>query len=249
MSRVVYLTLAISFIWLSCSERTIEKPDLDGVGLDYFPMEVGKFWIYQHDSIIYNPEPGFILKETSSQEMRITVVDTFVGLDGKKNYSIERAVRDSINPAWSVKDIWACEVDESRVIWKEENLHFIKMIFPISRQTSAWDGNALIDEDQEFYLREELLDYFKLWDGYRYAGVDETETIGTTQYLDVTTVLHVDEDIIYHRRFSQEKFAKNVGLVHRYVEILDTQNDDLSVPFRDRAEKGFILETTLISHN
>ncbi len=244
-----YFVVVFLLTFFACSETTYTEPDASALGLDYFPIEVGKSWVYQLDSIIYDPEPGEIVVDTISYELKLEVVDTLIDLQNEKIYKLERYTRQSDTLPWTINDVWYVKMDENQVVVNEENLNFIKLVFPV-REGQSWDGNALLHDRQvEVEIREETLDLFKLWSEYYYRSVGKPERIGERDYDEVATIEQVDRTIIIEKRLSVEKYARGVGLVYKRMEILDTQNADTSIPFVQRAQMGYIMEMTLKEYN
>lgn len=74
-------------------------------------------------------------------------------------------------------------------------------------------------------------------------------TLNRFTFKDVLTVLLVNNENLIEYRYGIEQYAKNVGLVYRELWILDTQKIDPTLPWKQKAEKGFILKQKIIAHN
>ena len=244
MRKILFVIACLS-VW-SCSDSTKEDPFLIDSGEEYIPLAVGQNWIYDLDSIIYDPEPGEIVIDTLSYQMKYEVLDTFRNGEGQLSYRIERFVRNTDTSSWRVTDVWTTHIEERRFVWNEENQPFVKLIFPL-KEDSKWDGNALFDDDNvSIKIRGENIDIYKFWADYEVISRGAEEVNGT-QYEDVITVLQVDREITIEKRYSVEKYARGVGLIFKELIILDTQNENVVIPFEDRAERGFIMRQELKS--
>jgi hypothetical protein len=240
------LLLAFSMLLINCQDSELESIDRSEWGYDYMPLEVGAEWDYLLDSIIYDPEPAGIEVDTLSYHMKLIVADTFLDGQGDKAYLIERYLRTHDTLPWKIRNIWSMKMTDSKLIWSEGNLDYIKLSFPL-RNGVSWDGNTLFSsDDAKVNIRGEQLDMFKFWNSYRVENRGGSMQIAGSTYNDVVTISHVDREILIEKRLSLEVYAKDLGLVYKRMEILDTQNDNTSIPFKERAEKGFILEMSLI---
>jgi len=225
----------------SCSESTNEDPPSISESQKYFPLEVGQSMLFDLDSIIYDPEPGGIVVDTLSYELRFEVVDTFLDSENEKAFKIERFVRRSDTMPWRITDVWSAKKTDQQLVWTEENLPFIKLIFPIEVD-DRWDGNALFDDDQiRVKVRGETLDMFKFWNRYE-ATNKGTEMVNGVAYEDALTIVQVDKEISIEKRYVEEVYAPDIGLIYQKIEILDTQDENVARPFDLRAERGFIVE-------
>ncbi len=244
----VVLLFAI-FLVLSCEKKTtIEDFDEAKFGYDYFPLEVGKYWTYHVDSTIYDDEGATVVN--SSSLIREEIVEKFEDLVGDEIYRIERSWRDSDSSSWKVTDVWATYKDKDRAYRTEENLKFIKFVFP-ALEGSRWDGNIFFDESTVITVLGESLKMFKGWDDYEILELDVAEELGGQNYQEVATVLQTDDEEgnTVERRFALEKYARGVGLIYKEYIILDTQSQEQDKPWLEKAEKGFVLKQTLIEHN
>ncbi len=236
---VMFVSMIFSII--SCGGK-YEDYKLDNSGKEYFPLEVGNTWIYAVDSIIYDNRGERI--DTSKNIIKEVVTDSFVDGAGNTNYTISRFRKEDNN--WIETQNWYAMVNEKQAIRVEENLRFIKMIFPV-KENIYWDGNSFIDsENLVVKIAGESIKMYNNW-RYGYAQIDTSVTINDTEYSSVHTVLECDTENRLNRRFSEAKYAKDVGLIYRKMIILDTQNSSNTEPWEEKAEQGFILEQSLLS--
>ena len=242
-NTLLFMGLALGMMLVSCSESQDEEPDLSNQGYDFMPLEVGDEWLFDLDSIIYDPEPAGIVIDTLGFDLRFVIADTFIDGNNEKAFQVDRYIKRDTSFNWKLTDVWSVKQTEDRVVWREGNLPFISMVFPV-KAGSRWDGNALFDDDQVRYkVRGETIDVFKFWGDYEVQSI-QSETIGGRPYDSVATIMHVDREITIEKRFSQEKYAKGHGLVYKEMWILDTQNENSAIPFEERAQRGYIVRLT-----
>jgi len=241
------LVLAILFTCWSCSEnRETEDFTLD-YNYGYFPLEVGKFWIYQVDSVIFDTTAMGITVDTSITFLRETITDSFPDGAGKTVFRVERSVRSSTSGTWQVQSVWAASRTDRQAERIEDNLRFIKMVFPLQRGAN-WDGNQFIDPTTEIIVAGETLEIFKNWN-YQVKAIDESVSLNGVNFENVATIEQANSENLIELRESKEQYAEGIGLVYKELRILDTQEINEDKAWRDKAQKGFILKQTIIEHN
>lgn len=255
MNTVKYLSLVIfsfSLFFLSCKDKsTFEEVDID-LGMDYYPLVIGKYISYKLDSVVYDVTGTGSIAINSSIFLKEEVVDSLRDNEGRLSYRIERSVKQNLSDPWVIKDVWITTQTETRVERVEENLRFIKMTFPISQGT-VWDGNLFIDSELIIPIAGESIEIYKNW-SYEFDKVGQPEMISDFNFDEVTTVFQSNNENLIELRFSQEKYAKGIGLVYKEMQILDRQcGGDISncdgLTWEETADKGFVLRQTIIDHN
>ena len=222
----------------------------------YYPLEIGKFLEYHVDSIVYDFAPGGgILRDSVRCWVKEEVVDTFRDQTGLLVYRIERYERKHDSLPWQIKNVISASRMGTQAIRTENNLRFLKLVFPYNRFTN-WDGNLWIDQYLEIEIAGERIRPFVNWN-YEVDSLDIPAQIGAFAFDSVLVVTEVDETNAIERRLSRSKYAKNIGLVYREQWILDSQYcnqipppaDCLSKSWLEKAETGYILRQVLINHN
>jgi len=234
-------------------EHNIDNITPDNSTSQYFPQEIGKYRIYQIDSTIYTSgENQQNLRTNVSIRFKEVVTDTFRDLTGKLAYRVETYILKSDTSEWAFNRVWTSQIDGNQAIATEDNIKQLKLVIPFKKNTT-WDPLLYVDPDIE------LFSGFKVYSGWGEStvlSVDQPEKVGGIDYPEVSTISVVDDEyeVIISRRYVQEKYAKGIGLIYKYAEILDaicdgTSPDCFDRPWEDRAGKGYIVTMTLIEHN
>ena len=250
-----HFLIYISFISLlaSCSfDADIEYLSID-YGYEYYPAEVGKYIIYDVDSIVFDLTSNGRITDTTSYQVKEEIADTTTDNTGRMMYLIHYSTRDNPDEDWTIKKVHTAVIDDNRVERTEDNFRFVKLLFPIKKETT-WNGNQLFsDENVIITVRGETLELFKNWTS---SVIDKNvrEVINNQTFDDVLIIHHADYENNIERRFVEEKYARNIGLISKTMFILDTQCNGnlancLGIPWEDKAEKGFILHKRIKAHN
>jgi len=248
MKKRSLLALALLAMLVSCTEET-EEISIN-FGYEFYPLEVGKTWVYEVDSIVLSRQGTEV--DTSTFFFREEIIETRLGNAGDTLYVVERFERRSDTAEWQFRDVFSLSRNATQAFRTEDNLRFVKMIFPV-RQGDRWDGHQFFDPAVFIEVGGEQMPIFKDW-AYRYASVSEnTVTISQAEFEDIVTF-----------RQAEEQYEAGIGLVYRRVEVYDTEcdrccNKDTGNPLcatlpwyinansnEYKAEKGFILEQRLV---
>jgi len=250
--------LLLSLLFTACGDRIIAPPSdlIQEEQYAYFPLEIGKYVVYQVDSIVYDFAPGGgTVIDTSRTFVRETVADTLRDPVGALIYTIERQERSSNDQPWQLTSIGSAARTASQAIRTEDNLRYLKFIFPMDRR-SEWDGNVWIDENREFLIAGERMRPFSNWN-YEVDSIDRQALVGSFMFDSTLLITEADDNNVIERRLSRARYAKHVGLVWREQWILDSQYcnrnpppaDCATKPWVEKAEKGYILRQTILKFN
>lgn len=253
-----FLFFAITSLIISaCGERTTLEPEpADESQLEYFPLKIGKYVVYQIDSIIYDFAPGGgTVRDSFRIFAREIITDTLRDQTGELLYAIERWERKNDTSAWVLKSITTAARTATQAIRTEDNLRFLKLIFPLDTR-SEWDGNIWVDENREIEIAGERMLPFANWN-YEVDSIDVQALVGQFVFDSTLLVTEADDTNIIERRLSRARYAKHVGLVWREQWILDSQYCNQAPPPADcetrpwelKAEKGYILRQTILEFN
>ena len=196
----------MSLLFSSCKKDV--APD---VGYNYYPDRVGKFVIYEVDSISKDDLLG--VNDTFKMQLKEIIQSVYNDNQGRPTMRIER-YKKFYNPSvsfysmpWTLKDVWSATRTNTTLETNEENITYTRMIFPV-RENKNWDGNAP--------------NIFEIWD-YEYTSVDAAETINSIAFDSVATVMEINSSNLVETKYSEAKYAKNVGLVYRRLILLGKQ--------------------------
>jgi len=257
------------FLFFTCKDKDNSKCNEDLItakGIDYYPLEIGKYITYELDSIIYsrivctcNENCTYpFRRDTSNTQLREEVVDVFEDNLGDKNFVIERYFRKDASEPWKIKDVWNTKITDTRVERAEENLRFIKMVFPVSN-TVTWSGNNFF-QDTSIVIGNEVVEFYQHWTSeYTYENIDQSEEINGIAFDSVMTVVQSNQtENKSHHRVATEKYARGVGMIFKEMLILDTNccidlSSDLgdceNLPWELKGEQGMILRQRIVDFN
>lgn len=245
--KLISVSILFSVLFISCGEDvTLNLDDFD-TGSRYHPASLDRFWIYKIDSLTITNGGSVVSSSTSF--LRESLVSSFLNPDGDTTFILERAFSSSQNGPYFTTDRWTLEKTEDRLLRVEENLQFVKLLFPIQVGTT-WNGN-LFDDQLISSVSQQQIRIYRDWE-YSVLSDNDEVTVEGVNYQDVVTVQQAEFETALELRRSREEYAPDVGLIRREMEIFDTQCIDQACqaqPWLDKAMAGFQLTQVLVDHN
>lgn len=199
MKQISGITLAlILFIIAGCKKDAVLPPP-SGYN-HYFPAEVGNWYEYACDSIIYNDFTG----EVDTFKFRIKEVYESVFTDnaGREAIRLERWKLEHDSAGWYLKDVWMLVKTSHQVEKVEEDQRLVKLVFPVA-EGREWNLNALNAQSAR------AVTYSNVHQPYSVSGnnFDSTVTVETTE---AANLVNEYRDV--------EVFAANVGMIFKHYK-------------------------------
>jgi hypothetical protein len=213
----------------SCKRtETLESLTLN----ELVPLQVGKYITYRLDSTVFTNTGK--TTEIHRYRVRHTIDRQSVDNQNRPAWVVVTHITDSLGVGpWVQNGTYTITQVDKRLEVTENNLRVIKLNLP-TVEGFTWKGNSYLPDRPYNPLFTISIDAnMSLWE-FRYETVNGSETVGTNQLTDVTTVFHIDESenvpiigrndtSFASREFSIEKYAKNIGLVYREFELWENQ--------------------------
>ena len=200
MKTIFYILIGLLLFLFSCKKDSEVVPT--SRGYSYAGLTVGKYVIYDVDSIFYDD-----FDNSTSQyyfQIKELIQSKYIDAEGEEAYRIERYKKDTaISPNFELQVVWNSKITPTTYQKVENNERFVKLIFPV-KQGKTWNGNSLNNREA--------------WE-YEYVSAHTPEQIGGIGLDSVATVTQFDDEdaILIQRQFYQEKFAAKIGLVYKKV--------------------------------
>jgi hypothetical protein len=234
--------LALFISWLlissvSCKRDPGLAPDL---GYNYFPDQPGRFVVYTVDSFFYNgiTTPATVIN--TKFQIKEKIESVYTDNEGRPTMRLERYIKmyDPAVPysamSWTLKDVWAQNKTKKNVERVEENVRFVKLLFPV-REDQVWNGNAKNTIGEE---------------NYKYEFFDLERTIGNIKFDSVLQVSQHNETSLVHQVYAEEKYARNAGMIYKRVIDVNSQppsswNTNPPMPFLSDSLSAFYARPIL----
>ena len=186
-------------------------------GFNYYPLTPGHFVTYSVDSFYYSATNyPTISIDTIHYEIKELIDTSFIDNEGRTSYRIERYRRANSTDNWALDRIWSANNNNIILDKNEDDLHYIKLVFPVS-EGKTWNGNGMIvAQDENEYLKD--------WT-YKYVDVNTPFVIGAETFDSTLTVMQIDDENLIEKKFAYERYAKGIGMIYKEIKFLGKQND------------------------
>jgi len=198
--------LGLIALLFSCAET--ENPNSD-FGLDYQPLEVGLFWEYEVNETIVFGESD---EESSTYFLKDRVIYSYLNVENDLVYVLARE-KSTNGTDWAIIGNYLMQNHKLTLLRTFENKKTVNLVFPPELE-KTWDAQI-----------------------FNSGGSDEFEIsflgkidVGQQSFTKSLKVLQEEEDDeITFRDNRYEVFAKGIGLVEQYHEVLTycSRNDCL----------------------
>ncbi|HEX8460273.1 MAG TPA: hypothetical protein VF623_02540, partial [Segetibacter sp.] len=139
-ASLVVVTL-FSLVLLSCGKES-ETLSMASIK-DYYPLQVGKTYLYRLDSTI--PASFGTSLIVKSYQAKDSIESAFNDNSGRLSYRIFRLVRDTAGlKPWQFGATYIATPTAQSVEYVDNNMRFVKLAMPVSEGT-MWKAHSFID--------------------------------------------------------------------------------------------------------
>lgn len=198
----------------------------------YFPLRKGFYQVYEVHNREYQLQAEIV---NEMYQLKTEVVDSFINQEQGYTYTIHRSKRSTTNDVWEFQDVWSVRMNAANVVVSEENIPYIKIVFPAVKNRQ-WNGNALNTLPADEYVLTNTGESYELATG---------GTVG--EYIQITQEDSYDPILYLKKR--EEIYVQNIGLVQSEITNLEycTDADDCE-PGMQVIDNGTIYVQALIGY-
>jgi hypothetical protein len=200
MKRLLFAFSALLLILPACKKDSVIPPD--PFYRDYFPTQVGSYITYDCDSIVYDDFNNTV--DTFRFQIKEYYQSEFTDNAGRRAIRLERYKKTSDTTSWFLKDVWFVTATDNQVEKIEEDVRYIKLVFPV-KDGKEWNGNALNSLGDRTYV---------------YENAHKPYSTGALSFDSTVTTINTDPENLVSEYRNTETFAARVGMVYkRYVDV------------------------------
>jgi hypothetical protein len=213
MNRIFLFLIVVSIVVSSCHQKhTDVGPTV--LGLDYYPLDSGRFWVYSIHQTIFNS----VTTDTTFQ-MKEVIYDT-MHFANNIIYQLYRFYRSDSTVPWPAQpdSVWTLTSNNYELDIKENDVEFVRLAFPLSNN-QTWNGNARNIGNAQQYS---IINF-----GTSFSDTISSSLINT--YAQTCTVQEANNSSIVGVDSRKRIYAKGIGLVYRKYTTLnyDTQQGNI----------------------
>lgn len=187
------ITLLVSLtLCLGCREMvTPPAPD----DLDYFPLEVGSYRVYQVTIKKYVAANSATTQTYQLQEK----ISSSYNRNGQLVYLIEESIRQAGASAWKLNAIHTVYKSLSELVEQENNASIVTLVFPIVA-TPSWNRNL--------YNSNPLIQL-------QYQHIGRPFSVGKLGFNDTVSVIGTNDSTLVSQEKYLRVYARAIGCVYR----------------------------------
>ena len=221
------VSLGILLFVVSCKKEKNNSAFTLDYGYDYFPFEVGRYVIYDVDSVVFNSFTDTI--DTYKFQIKEYCESSFLDNEGRTSIRLERYKKNYSNTVpydsmpWTLVDVWQTNRTVTTAEKVEENIRYVKMTFP-AKMGNSWNGNAQNTQEET---------------NYSYADVDVSRTVGSSSFDSTLFVDQLKKENALEKKYYVETYAKHIGMI--YKQVIDVRAKTInSKPIMERLDSGLV---------
>ena len=207
LQNIVAFFLLFGILFFSCKKDSPTPSSLD-FGYNYLPDEIGRYVIYEVDSIAQDDKSN--KHDTTRYLLKELIASSFLDNSNRPTLRIERYYKfykknipyDSMN--WIGPRVWFANKTIYTAEKVEENIRYLKLAFPVVKG-KRWNGNLYNTLGRK---------------DYEVMFLDQAETINAIDFDSVVTVKQVQKIDFIEYIYEAEKYARNVGLIYKIRDSL-----------------------------
>ncbi|KAA3438107.1 hypothetical protein [Rufibacter hautae] len=144
MKRILLFVVLLTSLLSSCGDNEITR-DLDRMGYQYYPLEVGRFWVF---NVTENEYSRNQITKTTTFQTRELIKDITTDQTGREWFRVEVSRRNSPDGSWTVNGVKLISLSSSDLRILENNQTTVHMVFPV-KEGYSFVSNAFKNEDHE----------------------------------------------------------------------------------------------------
>lgn len=201
-NRVFFFLILLVF--LSCEPISYEiNPHYSS----YFPVQENDSSEYLVEEIQHST----LGSDTLHYFLKEVTKNAFIDGEGDLAFQLHRYWKQDSAENYQIKDVWIIKKTVSSVEQVEENIRFVKMVFPLNEFT-YWDGNLFNHLDEQEYTVSDI------HVPYNSFGLD---------YDSVVEISHQFNSNLLQYHTEKEIYALHKGLIYKENIILSINNGNI----------------------
>jgi hypothetical protein len=209
----------ILLLVFSCTEEVPLQPET--LGLKYYPLKTGDFWIYKVTETRYRNQFAEQASDSASYYVREQIDTVFRDLAGEDTYKFTRSRRNMPAEAWSQDSVYVVNKSSSDVRLTQNNKRVVAFIIPVL-EGKQWNAHIFNTQSSVNNPAEETF--------YSFAKVGQPSVISGVTYANTVKVVQLANENAIEQQDLHEVYAFGVGriykqkLAYQYCSDPDRQN-------------------------
>ncbi len=206
MVKRLFIIVSLSFLFASCTEEV--TPDTGALGLKYYPLQTGDYWIYQVTETRFKNQFPNQANDSVSYFVRERVDSVFKDLTNEDTYKIIRSRRNTSTEEWGTDSVFVVNKSTTDVRVTQNNVRMVNFIFPVT-DGKKWNPHIFNSQSSVANKPEETF--------YSFADQGQSWVINGTTYLNTVRVVQLNNENAIERQNKFEVYAFGIGRIYKQV--------------------------------
>jgi len=213
------LIIGLFLLVLSCTDEVSFEPD--SLGLKYYPLKSGDFWIYKVTETRYRNQFAEQASDSVSYFIREQIDTVFQDLAGETTYQFTRSRRNTPAESWGLDSVFVVNKSGTDVRLTQNNRRVVSFIFPVL-EGKKWNAHIFNTQSSVNNPAEVT------W--YTFANVGQAAVINGTNFANTVKVVQLANENAIEQQDLHEVYAYGIGriykqkLANQYCSDPDRQN-------------------------
>lgn len=217
---LISFAFVVMLFLANCKKENTAPNSID---YSYFPLTINSEIEYKVTKIKIDAPVN--VYDTQVYYLKERIDSFYFDETGNKIYRIERYKRNDNLSNWEISDAWMAQIVNNQAHKVEENIRYVKMVFPL-KLNLKWDGNAHNTLEKQIYNVEKLDESWKLYDS-------------------TCLIVQQNKESLIDKYYQSERYAKNVGLVEKVAINISQAYIIQGLPIEQRIKRGEIYIQTV----
>lgn len=206
MFRVIITVFVLSCLFTSCTEEV--APDTQALGLDYYPLHTGEYWIYKVTETHYKNQLETQGSDSITYYVRERIDTVYQDLAREDTYQFTRSRRNSLTENWGSDSVFVVNKSNSDVRRNQNNRKTVTFIFPVL-DGKRWNANIFNTQSSFANKSEEKF--------YSFSDKGKPAIINGSNYLNTIKVTQAINDNAIEHQDWYEVYGFGVGRIYKQV--------------------------------
>ncbi|MDQ4139044.1 MAG: hypothetical protein M3142_00835 [Bacteroidota bacterium] len=200
------LFLFINYLFSGCTQEIAPNPE--EIGLKYYPLQVGDYWIYQVTETRYQNQFASQPGDSVQYWVREQVDTVYKDLTNENTYKIIRSRRNNADGEWGTDSVYVVNKSGSDVRVTQNNVRVVKFIFPVT-EGKKWNAQIYNTRSGVNNSSEQTF--------YSFANLSAAFSINGTTYPNTVKVVQVLNENAIEKQELFEIYAYGIGRIYKHV--------------------------------
>lgn len=203
MNRWLFYLISL-FLICSCTEEIPVNPE--ALGLKYYPLQTGDYWIYKVSEVRYKNQFAEQASDSINYYVRERIDTVFKNLTGEDTFKFNRSRRQTPLEEWGQDSLFVVNKSATDVRITQNNRKVVSFIFPVL-EGKKWNAHIFNTQSSVTNAAEATF--------YTFANTGHPVVINGNTYSNTVKVVQVVNDNAIEQQDLHEVYAYGVGRIFK----------------------------------